>query len=224
MWLLSSLLPSSSLPPSSHFVRACWGASGGAPQETTASHSLSVAGIMEIARIGSWSGALASGRCTPLHMLLLTDSYLGILLVVKGISCNRQWLWNFMQRQLLQFSTMMMVFLPALYPHSLTPSTSSSSPSRALESCWWSSASPAIDNDSGILCSSNSCNSLSWWRWFCQHCTQSLSAWSFMWSWEMARRSRRRKRGRSAAAIPCSSSSVFTKLMFVLCSCNSRGS
>jgi hypothetical protein len=29
-----------------------------------------------------------------------------------------------------------------------------------LESCWWSRASPAIDNESGILCSSNSCNSL----------------------------------------------------------------
>ncbi len=74
----------------------------------TASHLLSVAGIMEIARIAPWSGALA---------------------------CNDD----------------------------TTPSTSSSSPTPALESCWWSRASPAIDNDSGILCSSNSCNSLPWY-------------------------------------------------------------
>jgi hypothetical protein len=30
------------------------------------------------------------------------------------------------------------------------PSTCSSSLTRTLESCWWSRASPAIDNDSGI--------------------------------------------------------------------------
>ncbi len=111
----AALLPSSSLPPSSHFVRACWGA----PQETTASHLLSVAGIMEIARIASWSGALA---------------------------CNDD----------------------------ITPSTSSSSPTHALESCWWSRASPAIDNVSGILCSGNFCNSLRWWWCFCKHCTHTL--------------------------------------------------
>jgi hypothetical protein len=46
---------------------------------------------------------------------------------------------------------LLMVFLPALYSHSLTPSTSSSSPTSALESCWWSRPSPPIDNDSGIL-------------------------------------------------------------------------
>jgi hypothetical protein len=43
-----------------------------------------------------------------------------------------------------------------------------------LESCWWSRASPAIDNHSGILWSYNFCNSLQWWWCFCQHCTHTL--------------------------------------------------
>jgi len=61
-----------------------------------------------------------------------------------------------------------------LHVDDVPPSICSSSLTCTLESCWLSWASPAIDNDSAILCSSNFCNSLPWWWCFCQHCTHTL--------------------------------------------------